>query len=56
MAFKERKNTRWLFKLILDHIVWNLNLFKKINLPKITLRKVVNINDIDETLEIRRGR
>jgi len=56
VAFKERKNTRWFFKLILDHIVWNLNLFKKINLPKITLRKIVNINDIDETLEIRRGR
>ena len=55
IAFKEAKNTKWFFKLIFDHILWSLNIFKKINLPKETLRKIVNIKDTDASLEIRRG-
>ena len=55
IAFKEAKNTKWFFKLIFDHIKWSLNIFKKINLPKETLRKIVNIKDTDASLEIRRG-
>jgi hypothetical protein len=44
------------FKLIFDHIYWSLNIFKKINLPKKTLRKIVEIKDADESLRIRQGR
>jgi len=56
IAFKETKNTRWFFKLIFDHIIWSCNIFKKLDLPKITLRKIVNIQEDDASLEIRKGR
>ena len=56
IAFKEAKNTKWFFKLIFDHIKWSLNIFKKINLPKETLRKIVKIEDAGGSLEIRQGR
>lgn len=55
LALKEtrrRKN----FKLIFEYIKWSLSVFKKINLPKETLREVINIEDDDETLELRKGR
>jgi len=44
------------FKLIFGHIYWSLNIFKKINLPTETLRKIVEIKDTGETLKIRQGR
>ena len=56
VAFKEAKNTKWFFKLIFDHIKWSFNIFKKVNLPQVTLRKIVKIQDTDASLEIRRGR
>ena len=42
--------------LIFDHIKWSFNIFKKVNLPQVTLRKIVKIQDTDASLEIRRGR
>ena len=51
-----RKTTGWFFKLIFDHIYWSLNVFKKINLPKETLRKIVKIKDAGESLKIRQAR
>jgi hypothetical protein len=51
-----RKGTKWFFKLIFDHIYWSLNVFKKINLPKETLRKIVKIKDTDASLKLRQGR
>jgi len=56
IAYKESKNIKAFFKLIFDHIKWSFNIFKKMNLPKETLRKIVKIEDIDESLELRRGR
>ena len=56
IAFKEAKSIKWFFKLIFDHIKWSFNIFKKVNLPKVTLRKIVKIRDDDASLEIRRGR
>jgi len=56
IAYKESQNIKWFFKMIFEHIKWSLNFFKKINLPKETLRKIVMIKDKDESLEIRRGR
>ena len=44
------------FKLIFDHILWNFKKFDKTNLPDKTLRKIVNINDNDDTVELRKGR
>ena len=48
--------TKWFFKLIFDHIYWSLNVFKKINLPKETLRKIVKIQDTGASLKLREGR
>ena len=56
IAIKESKNLKWFFKLIIEHIIWSLKKFDKSKLPTKTLRKVVNIVDQDETLEIRKGR
>ena len=53
---RPRSGTKWFFKLIFDHIYWSLDIFKKINLPKETLRKIVKIKDTDATLEMRQGR
>ncbi len=53
---RSESGTYWFFKLIFDHIYWSLNVFKKINLPKETLRKIVKIKDSDESLLIRQGR
>ena len=52
---RSRIGTRWFFKLIFDHICWSLNIFKKVNLPKETLRKIVKINDISASLKLRQG-
>ena len=56
IASKESKSLKWFFKLIIEHIIWSLKKFDKSKLPTKTLRKVVNIMDQDETLEIRKGR
>ncbi len=56
VAYKEAKNAKWFFKLIFDHIIWSFNVFKKFDLPKDTLRKIVQIRDTDQSLEIRKGR
>ena len=56
VAYKEAKNAKWFFKLIFDHIIWSFNFFKKFDLPKDTLRKIVQITDTDQSLEIRKGR
>ena len=55
---RPESGTKWFFKLIFDHIYWSLNVFKKINLPKETLRKIVKIQDqdIDGSLKLRQGR
>lgn len=56
IAYKEAKNTKWFFKMIFEHLIWNFKKFDSSNLPKETLRKIVNIKDNDETLELRKGR
>ena len=56
IAKKESKNLKWFFKMIIEHITWSLKKFDKSKLPAKTLRKIVNITDTDETLEIRKGR
>ena len=56
IAYKESKNTKWFFKLIFEHTLWSLNIFKRFNLPKETLRKIVKIEDSDGTLPLREGR
>ena len=53
---RPRSGTKWFFELIFDHICWSLNVFKKINLPKETLRKIVKIEDTGASLKIRQGR
>ena len=56
IAHKEKQNIFWFFKLLFDHLIWSLNPFKKIKLPKESLRKLVKIADSDGTLELRKGR
>ncbi len=56
LLLEESKNWKWFFKLIVEHLVWSFNPFKKLNLPDITLRKVVNIVDKDDSLALRKGR
>jgi hypothetical protein len=53
---RTRGGTKWFFKLIFDHICWSLNIFKKTNLPKETLRKIIKIENTDASLKIRQGR
>jgi len=53
---RSKNGTLWFFKLIFDHIYWSLNVFKKINLPSDTLRKIVKIQDTGGSLKIREGR
>ena len=56
IAFKESKNAKQFIKLIFDHLKWSLSILKKVNLPKETLRKIVNIEKTDASLELRQGR
>lgn len=57
VAFKEKESWNWFFKLIFGHLKWSINIFKKINLPKTTLRKIVNIHENNPSqLELRKGR
>jgi hypothetical protein len=56
IAYKESKNAKWFFKIIIEHIIWSFKKFDSSNLPKETLRKIVNVKDKDETLELRKGR
>ena len=56
IAYKEKQNMFWFFKLLFDHLIWSFNPFKKIQLPKESLRKIVKIADTDGTLELRKGR
>ena len=60
IAYKESQNIKWYFKLIFEHILWSIKMTlksnRKLNLPEISLRKVVNITDNDETVELRKGR
>tara|TARA_Y100000816_G_C26088958_1_gene575128 strand:+ start:178 stop:1992 length:1815 start_codon:yes stop_codon:yes gene_type:complete len=56
LAWKEKKNLKWFFKLVFEHLLWSLNFFKKLNLPNITLRKVVKIPKNDPAFELRKGR
>ena len=47
------------FKLIFEHIwslKWSFKDFNKVELPEVTLRKIVKIPDTDESLELRKGR
>ena len=53
---RPKSGIKLFFKLIFDHIYWSLNVFKKINLPKETLRKIVKIKDTDASLKLRQGR
>ena len=53
---RTRSGTKYFFKLIFDHILWSLNVFKKINLPSKTLRKTVKIQDTVGALKLREGR
>ena len=56
VAYKESKNIKWFFKLIIEHLIWSTKKFNAKDLPKQTLRKIVNIKDVDDTLELRKGR
>ena len=56
IAWKEKKNIYWFFKLLFTHVAWSLNIFKKIQLPTKTLRKIVNIPISDPSYELRKGR
>lgn len=56
IAYKESKNIKWFFKLIFEHIIWNFKKFDPNDLPNQTLRKIVNIPDKNETVELRKGR
>ena len=56
VAYKEAKNLKWFIKLIFEHLFWSLNVFKRINLPNKSLRKIVNIEDTDDSLLLRKGR
>ena len=56
IAYKESKNIKWFFKMIFEHIIWSFKKFDESKLPSETLRKIVNIKDKDETLELRKGR
>ncbi len=56
IAFREAKNLRWFVKMIFEHILWSAKKFNEDDLPKKTLRKIVNITDNDETVELRKGR
>ena len=56
VAYHESQNIKWFFKLIIEHLIWSTKKFDDQNLPKQTLRQIVNINDMDETLELRKGR
>ena len=49
-------NFKWFFKLIAEHLIWNFKRFNKKDLPNLSLRKIVNISDKDDTLELRKGR
>ena len=53
---RTRSGTKYFFKLIFDHIYWSLNVFKKINLPRETLRKIIKIKDTNGSLKLREGR
>jgi anaerobic magnesium-protoporphyrin IX monomethyl ester cyclase len=60
IAYHETKGFKWFFKLIFEHMIWSLKWsfkdFNKVNLPEVTLRKIVKIPDTDESLELRKGR
>lgn len=56
LAWKEKKNLKWFFKLIFEHFYWSVNFLKKLNLPNITLRKIVKIPQNDPTFDLRKGR
>ena len=56
IAFRESNNIKWFFKLIFEHLVWSTKKFNDNDLPKKTLRKIVNIKDNDDTIELRKGR
>ena len=55
IAFRESQNIKWFFKNIFEHCIWSLNIFKKLDLPNESLRKVVNIPN-DASYELRKGR
>tara|TARA_B100000287_G_scaffold435261_1_gene502711 strand:- start:3762 stop:5591 length:1830 start_codon:yes stop_codon:yes gene_type:complete len=44
------------FKLLFDHFVWSLNVFRKLNFSNLSLRKTVKVVDQDESLLLRLGR
>ena len=56
IAYYESDSIKWFFKLIIEHILWNSKKFNPNDLPDITLRKIVNITDTDDSLELRKGR
>ena len=60
IAYHETKNLNGFLKLIFEHITWSLKWsfkdFNKVELPEVTLRKIVKIPDTDESLELRKGR
>ena len=56
IAYKESMNLKWFFKLIFEHLIWNFKKFDKKDLPNLSLRKIVNISDNDDSLELRKGR
>ena len=56
IAYYESDSIKWFFKLIFEHILWNFKKFDSSKLPDTSLRKIVNINDIDATVELRKGR
>ena len=57
IAYHESKSIKWTFKLIFEHLIWSFSKRPDLkSLPSISLRKIVNIDDKDQTLELRKGR
>jgi radical SAM superfamily enzyme YgiQ (UPF0313 family) len=56
VAWKESQNLNWFFKLLFDHIKWSMKKNDLSKLPDITLRKITSISDLDQTVELRKGR
>lgn len=56
IAWKKSQSIREFLDLIIHHLIWSINIFRKKSLPDKSLRKIVNISDNDETVLLRKGR
>jgi len=56
IAMKRCDGLSHFFKLLFNHFVWSLNVFRNINFSNLSLRKTVIVDDQDESLLLRLGR